>query len=326
MAYATGAHNPAVTKLYLDARRKMALRTQVDLDGAKTVFTNALAIDPTYAPAHAGLADVYVLMGVYGFMPRDAAYAAANSEAATAIGLQKDLAQAHASMGVIQQALWKRVDAEASFQEAIRLNPDSAQTHHWYSIFLTQQGNFSAALEEIDASLCINPDSTAAKAQRASVHAMTGTPAALARAETEFRALQPAYPQFAHRALVQVCMHIGDLKAADAALTDAWRYAPPYDRDLKEDEACLRVKQGDTPKATAILQALETMWTNGDKSVANNIAAIYAVWGNVSQALLWLGKADAENDPDLAYLKVDPKWVPLHNAQGYKNIVLNRGL
>lgn len=322
MANGIATYDGAVGAKYLEGRQKLALRTAADVDRAKVLFQDAIALDKDYAPAHAGLADTFSVMAVYGYMPRKPAYEQAMAEAQEAIRLKPDLAEAHASLGCVRQALWDRPGAETSFQEALRLDPGSAQTHHWYSIYLTQQGNFAAALAEVDAALRIDPESRAAKAQRASVHALSGHPAA----ESEFVALQDVYPHFAHRALVQVYMHANRLIEADAALAQALKYAPPYDRDLKEDEACLRIKQQNFKSATAIVQQLESMWASGDDSVANNVGAIYSVWGKVSEALLWLDKADAVNDPDLAYLKVDPKWVPLHNEQRYKNILVKRGL
>ena len=322
MADGIATYDGAAVAKYLEGRQQLAERTAAAVDRAKVLFQDAIALDKAYAPAHAGLADAFSVMAVYGYMARTPAYQQAMAEAQEAIRLQPDLAEAHASLGCVRQALWDRPGAETSFREALRLNPDAAQTHHWYSIYLTQQGNFAAALAEVDAALRIDPGSRAARAQRASVHALSGNPLAV----DEFVALQDVYPHFAYRALVQVHMHANRLIEADAALAQALRYAPPYDRDLKEDEACLRIKQRDFKKATAIVEQLETMWTNGDDTVANNVGAIYAVWGNVSAALSWLDRADAVNDPDLAYLKVDPKWAPLHNEQRYKNILVKRGL
>jgi serine/threonine protein kinase/tetratricopeptide (TPR) repeat protein len=111
-------------------------------------FNQAIEIDPTYALAHAGLADAYYgLSNLY--MPPREAMPRAREAARRALTLDDSLPQAHTELALVMVWFdWNFRDGEHEFLRAIDLNPGDADTHRLYADFLTATGRFDRALAE----------------------------------------------------------------------------------------------------------------------------------------------------------------------------------
>src|SRR4029079_8439365 len=114
-------------------------------------FQGALAIDSTYAPAHAGLADTFALLaGEIDDPPRDAGAEAAIAAANSAIALDPRSAEAYASLGFANFFLkWNWPAAEGQFRQALKLNPSYATAHQRFGNFLSDMGREDEALVEM---------------------------------------------------------------------------------------------------------------------------------------------------------------------------------
>jgi serine/threonine-protein kinase len=125
---------------------------------AREYFTQALALDPEYAPAHAALGDTYNLLGWYRVLaPRDA-FPVAKAAAERAIALDDTLAAAHTSLAFsLMCHNWDWKAAEREFVRAIELNPGYATTHHWYSEFLMAMGRPTEAVESAERAVQADP-------------------------------------------------------------------------------------------------------------------------------------------------------------------------
>jgi len=129
-------------------------------------FGRALARDPNYAQAYAGLADSYNLLAFYGFMPSRDAFPVARENALKALEIDSTIAEAHTSLGWIHQFYdWDLSAAENEFKRAIELNPSYAPTHYWYSttLLFTDQGD--EALCENERAIEVDPLSVQANTQ-----------------------------------------------------------------------------------------------------------------------------------------------------------------
>ncbi|MBI3841133.1 MAG: tetratricopeptide repeat protein [Thaumarchaeota archaeon] len=133
---------------YLKGRAAMPSRTREGLAEAVRRFQVAIGLDPSYAPAYAGLSDAYFLQGDYRYFPEEEAIAQASLFAAKALALDSDMAEAHASMGIILERKFEWADAEKEFKKAIELNPSYSTAHHWYSLFLAEVGRLEEAASE----------------------------------------------------------------------------------------------------------------------------------------------------------------------------------
>jgi DNA-binding winged helix-turn-helix (wHTH) protein/TolB-like protein/Flp pilus assembly protein TadD len=120
-------------------------------------FTQAIAIDPNYAPAYAGLADVYTVASDVVLAP-DVAMTKAREHAQKALELDNALDEAHLTMArIIWLADWNWTEAEAEFKRAIELNPSLMLAHQEYGLFLAQQARFEEAIAQLKIAQEIDP-------------------------------------------------------------------------------------------------------------------------------------------------------------------------
>lgn len=150
---------PAVSEtaqgLYERGRALWRTRNGEDLHNATTLLERAVAADPQFALAHAGLADAYA------FDYRN--WPLAEAEANTAIALDPTLGEPHATLGFIRMFWqWRLKDAEAEFKTAVSLSPEYATGHQWYAANLFALGRSGhAALAELKRAEELEPDSIA---------------------------------------------------------------------------------------------------------------------------------------------------------------------
>src|SRR5438093_449178 len=146
--------------LYLKGRHFWTKRTTEDLKEAMALFEKAIALDPAYALAHAGLSDCYLLLGEYTSARPAEILPKARPHAYRALELDGALAEAHASLGLISIYDYDWATAEREFKRAIELRSGYATAHHWYAILLVTLGRFEEARVEAERALELDPAST----------------------------------------------------------------------------------------------------------------------------------------------------------------------
>jgi tetratricopeptide (TPR) repeat protein len=144
--------------LYLRGRFHWNRMTPDGYAKAIECFEGAIQIDPTYAPAYAGMASAHAYsIHIEG---REAAAIAAKGKAAAlkAIELDERLPEAHAALGYILFAhYWDWPVAEAAFDRAVQANPNSAYAHYLYSIYFGNLGRYDEAIRESELSVDLDP-------------------------------------------------------------------------------------------------------------------------------------------------------------------------
>jgi TolB-like protein/DNA-binding winged helix-turn-helix (wHTH) protein/Tfp pilus assembly protein PilF len=133
--------NPKAYDDYLRGRFLLGQRTAEGEMGARAYFDEARRLDPEFALAYFGLADTY---SVGWFVNMDLALA--EQYGRRAIGLDPELAEGHASVGVAEVYEHKFAEGGKELQRAIELNPNYAMAHHWYSVYLLFTGRPADAL------------------------------------------------------------------------------------------------------------------------------------------------------------------------------------
>jgi DNA-binding winged helix-turn-helix (wHTH) protein/Tfp pilus assembly protein PilF len=141
---------------FLKGRHFWNRRTPDDLRRSVTYFRQAIETDPEYAPSWAGLANAYVMIGIFGLQPPDEIFPPARAAAARALALDATLAEAHTVAAEIQKLYeWDWIASERSFLKAIELDGDYPVAHHWYAQLLSILGRHDEARREIEtASRC----------------------------------------------------------------------------------------------------------------------------------------------------------------------------
>jgi non-specific serine/threonine protein kinase len=138
--------SPETYEYFLRGRQLLNQARSQTLVKAKEMFGRAIAIDPRYAPAYAGLADVHAwLYNWWGGGEAD--YEAADRASLKALELSPDLSEAHASRGFVLTIARKYDEADHEFTEAIRLNPLSFEAHYLYARMCFECGRIERSAE-----------------------------------------------------------------------------------------------------------------------------------------------------------------------------------
>jgi TolB-like protein/DNA-binding winged helix-turn-helix (wHTH) protein len=149
--------NTEAYQSYLKGRFFWNRRDAANFKKAITHFNEAIAHDPTYALAFAGLADCYNLLPIWG-EPNREMYARGKAAALRALELDDQLAEAHASLGyVLMHYDWDSVAAEGSFKRALELNPNYVTARQWHAKLLIARARFDEARAELDVALELDP-------------------------------------------------------------------------------------------------------------------------------------------------------------------------
>ena len=302
--------NTEAYQAYLKGRYYWNKRTGDDLKKAIEFFNQAIAKDPSYALAYAGLADCYIVIPNYAEVSAQDAYTKAKNAALKALELDDSLAEAHTSLGGIRSDYeWDFAGAEKELKRAIELNPNYATGHHWYAQYLSAMGRHQEAIAEIKRAQELDPLSliityvvgdTYLKARQYD------------RAIEQFRKTIEMDKTFAraHRylgnAYVEKGMYdeaITEFQTADALTgTDPEKVASKA-KALRDAYAAAG-PQGFWNKQLDILKQ-----DSEHASVSPySIASVYARLGDLNQTVTWLEKAYHDHDEYLVYLKIDPQF------------------
>jgi len=144
--------------LYLQGRHYWKTRTYAGISKAVECYQEAIAKDPEYALAYAGLADCFSIYGFYAFEPPEEVYPKAMEAARKSLEIDPLLPEGHLSLGaavVYFDYDWER--GEASMRRALEINPQFGLAHCWYGGFLTLAGRNEEGAAAIRKALQIDP-------------------------------------------------------------------------------------------------------------------------------------------------------------------------
>ncbi len=156
-----GTSNPEAYRLYLEGRQLWYGRTSAGLKRSIDLFEKAIAADPNYALAYAGLADTYnIAPGYLPIAPKESVRLA-DQAARKALELNDSLAEAHSARALALATAWKWDDAEPEFKRAIELDPNNANAHYFYALaYLVPENRLEEAQAQYRIALSLDPLST----------------------------------------------------------------------------------------------------------------------------------------------------------------------
>ncbi len=144
----TFSYASPVAKVYARGRQQFAAMT-IRRDHLRAVgqMNNAIDLDPTYAPAHAALAEINLSLATYGQYP-DTKERVARAEASAGEALRVSQRQwrPHVVLGVVHSCRCAWGKAEASFKAALRASREDTEGHAWYAAYLLATGRKQKAL------------------------------------------------------------------------------------------------------------------------------------------------------------------------------------
>jgi TolB-like protein/Tfp pilus assembly protein PilF len=148
----------AAFECHLRGRRLWDKKTPQAYLEAIALFQQAIDIDPAYALPYVGLADTWLMMGIHGLRPAEEVYPRARAAAAKALEIDAALASAHTALAEVSKGYdrnWEQ--AEHSYQEALRLNPNYAVAHQWYANLLTILERHDEAIAQVEQARHLDP-------------------------------------------------------------------------------------------------------------------------------------------------------------------------
>ena len=286
--------------LYLRGRYAWHQRPTTGLDQARQLLEQAIALDPDFARAHAALADVYTVLPLWSDLPPDQTYPRAKAAALAALRLDSTLAAPFAVLGDINAMYeWDWAAADRNFRRSLALDPNNANTHHWYNEdYLMPVGRLREALAEARRARELDPLSTLINGVYGQTLYRAGR---LEEAAAHLRGVIALDSSFivANEFLGLVYLLQG--KAAEAvpllerAIDPAVR--PSLDLALL---GYVYAKAGRRSKAEALLRELLERRSKGYVSPAT-IALLTAGLGDTTVTFGWLRRAVEIHDPMLIY-------------------------
>jgi len=310
--------NPEAYELYLKGRFFWNKRSGVDLRKASEFFNQAIAQDPNYALAYAGLADSYLLLPNYGGAPTADVVPPARAAVTKALELDDSLAEAHASLGLLDTLDLRLERAITHFERAVQLKPNYATAHHWLGLGHLSLGHFDQAIAEAKRAAELDPLSVIINADCAWTYACAHR---LDEAEAQARRTLEIDPRFflAHYYLGGVRQAKGQLPEAISEFQQAF--------DLNGDSYSLAMlgqayaRTGNKAEAQKIVAQLNEQAKS--RHVAPYAwALLYLGLGDKKRAIDELEAAYQRGDTNYLFvLKVDPLFDDLRGQPRFDALV-----
>jgi len=153
--------NPEAYNAYLLAQHQLKQRTKLSIESAVANFEDALAIDPDYAPAHAGIGLAWYLLtasgATYGTLPLEESLAKALPHLERAMELDSELPEALGAYGLTLDTRLRQEEALPYFEKALALNPSLTDVRNWYSQALSDLGQSEASINEMEKAYQLDP-------------------------------------------------------------------------------------------------------------------------------------------------------------------------
>ncbi len=312
-----GAVDPRAYVAYLRGRYFWNKRTFEDYKRAIDFFERAIEIEPDYALAHAGLADVYIVSD----LPDPAeAMKRARAAAGKALEIDENLAEAHTTLAFVDLFEWKWAAAERGLKRAIELNPSYATARHWYSLYLCWMGRHEEAIAQIELARKLDPLSIAIDNEMGNI---------LFWARKYDQAIEHHLQTFeidenfvrGHRGLGFAYLLSG---MNEKALKEfQWLID---NSGTPEDFASIGVAyamMGRRDEAEKILSRLTSLGEENklQRSISFELAQIYVILGEFDETMIYLNRAFEESSGEMIYLKVGPLFDPIRGDARFQELL-----
>jgi len=315
--------HPEAYEDYLKGRYFWNQRSEEGLKKSIEYFQEAIAKDPTFAAAYAGMAGSYSIMGSDA-LPPEVARAKAKAAASEALRLDPAIAEGHAQLALVAFYYdWNWKEAEQEFQRAIELNPSYAPAHQWYSYYLRAMGRLPEALDEARHAQQLDPLSLPINVTLAGRYRDLGQ---YDQAMAVIQRTLELNPDFglAHELLGSVYEREGNLPSSVAEWQKAAELSPNNPSVLAA-LGHVYALAGNLSEAHKTADQLKTISKHHYVS-AWDMAVLYAGMSDPNSAFRWLEKAYRDRESQLPFLKQDGRLARLRNDPRFQSLVRRIGL
>jgi tetratricopeptide (TPR) repeat protein len=295
---------------------------------AQEYFEKASAKDPDFAPAYAGLAQLYAR--TRGSLARDpgANRVQARQWAEKALKLDDTLAETHTALGWITFHEWDWAGAEREYRRAVELNPSYALARIWYAQYLYAMQRFEEAVTQAQVAQQLDPGSLYVNTRAGAAYFLAGRVEEAMASWQKALELDPGYPDASielARSYVARGLHQNAISALQRALIFTNReplvlgaLAHAHARAGQRTEALTLVSE---------LKRLEERVGPEDRNIPR-FSFVWACAGlsDKEQAFAWLEKAYQERRDLMVVLNIDPLVDPLRSDPRFQDLVRRVGL
>ena len=319
---ATPAVSAEVHELVGRARLKLLSVKRQDLPDAVAGFEAAIALDPTYAPAHAGLALARCAQAELRLLPPAEAYPLARASALRALAMDDDSADAMTALGAVMfLSEWDWIGAERSLQRALEINPAHTQARLLYGHLLDTQGRLDDGLAMKLMALETDPFSP-------SVHLAIALSCwnqrrydEMIRWATKTLELDPGHG-LAREFLAGAYWKLGDF---DRHMEENVKHAANHGVPAEVLEP-MRRAYAENGRTGVVRLALDQAATHPRGFPDAQLALFHGELGDLDQALPYLERAIEARDPCLVDLAVSPQWDLLRADPRFARCLTTMGL
>ncbi len=302
---------------YLNGRYAEFRFTPDGLNQAIAYFDRAIAIDPSYALAHAGLADAYTTASDWVLSPREA-LPKAEASARHALEFDDALAEAHSALAHAEMHEWKLADAGKEFTRALALNQNITPIYFAYAEYLSALGRYDQSSMEMQKALNIDPLSAEILFLRGFPHYLRWDfGGALADDNAAIRAHPDFWPP--HMAAGYAYLALHRYPEALAEFEKGRRLAPDATINLS-GLAATYARSGKRAEAAQVLAEMQKM--KSERYVAPfDFAVVCDALGERDQALDWLEKAYQDQSEMMLFLAVYEPVADLRGEPRFQELV-----
>jgi adenylate cyclase len=282
--------DPRAYEAYVEGKQLFHQFRRKNFERAREMFNRAVALDPQFAIAHAGIANCCSYLYLY-WEPTLDNLRLADSASRRAIVLAPELAETQVSRAVALSTLRNYPEAEEVFRTAIDLDPDLFEAHYFYGRALLAQGKYEQAIAPLRSACAVRAEDYQAPALLGLAYAGMGS-----RQEAALR----AYVQAIDVAKQQLAVYPGDTRALYLAAV------------------CLaRIGR----RKAALAWAARALELDGnDSAVLYNVGCVYAILERPADALRCLKKV-VRSGWRKEWIRHDPDWSALHGLKEFEALV-----
>jgi adenylate cyclase len=311
---------------YLHGRYHLNKRTISAINRAAEYFAQAVKEDERFALGHGGLADCYELLASNWAIDTEANHNRAKKEVAIALQLDPDLAEAHATLGLILSDDYDFKGAEQELKRAIELKPSYATAHHWYFRVLLKKSRWDEALEQIEKAVELDPFSQIISLNRVEYYdARRDYDKAVELAKKTVE-LDPSFAA-AHFQLAQIYAKMKRLEdARREAKIGVDLVQETFPKMHERIAAFLAYFSDDKEGVRTLLPALEASFEQPMGAKATEIAGYQIYLGKIDTGFEWLEKSFSKKESELLDLGFDPTFDGIRDDSRYQNLMKKLGL
>jgi len=297
-------------KFYLRGKHFRYREIARDYYRAKESFEKAIACDPNFAPAYAGLAEIHMMLVHHGSVNRDEGEINAKKYAQKALDLDPNSSEAHSSMGVIIELFdWNWEEAEKWFLYAIELNPNNFGAHWEYGLLLLRTNRLEESERELMRSFELNPLADWILSRLVMIYNLKGLHDRAREITKKINELGLPWEERVEDSIESLSKRIAEEGRLPHLLG---RLGMCY------------AESGNIVEAKKLISELETLINTGNSSnMATSISWIMLSLGEKEKSIEWLNRAVERHETALIGMNIIPFFNGLRGDPRYK-IVLKK--